>query len=339
MGCDVSAFNALLAREKTRAHDAAAVAAGLAATLARAEARSPTGDPAAPRPPTSREWYGDEARRELLAYRAAIEPGSAWSGLASLVLTRAARSARLVRHDALDGARTPVREPYWCHKHRRTCVPTAGALRFLRRYSARRRRRASRRSPRCARRAPARSSGTSTRASSRLERPADALVTSPPYVGVIDYHDQHAYAYALLGLRARPQRGDRQPQPRRRARAPCAPTPTTWWRRSRRLRACLRPGAPLAIVVNDRLGLYGEILERAGLRLESRTLRHVNRRTSRRAGEYFEEILVARRGRSGVEALAAHVLREAARPEAELLLDRVGRSSCCRSRRARARRA
>jgi len=51
------------------------------------------------------------------------------------VLTRSARSARLVRHDALDGARRPVREPYWCHKHRRTCVPTVGALRFLRRYS------------------------------------------------------------------------------------------------------------------------------------------------------------------------------------------------------------
>ena len=52
----------------------------------------------------------------------------------------------------------------------------------------------------------------------------------------------------------------------------------------------LQPG----IVVNDRLGLNGETLERAGLQLESRTLRHVNRRTGRRAGEYFEEILVAR---------------------------------------------
>ena len=58
--------------------------------------------------------------------------------------------------------------------------------------------------------------------------------------------------------------------------------------------AVMRPGAPLAIVVNDRLGLYGDILDRAGLQLESRTLRHVNRRTGRRAGEYFEEILVAR---------------------------------------------
>jgi hypothetical protein len=60
------------------------------------------------------------------------------------------------------------------------------------------------------------------------------------------------------------------------------------------VRASLRPGAPVAIVVNDRRELYGEILERAGLRLEERVLRHVNRRTGRRAGEYFEEILIAR---------------------------------------------
>ena len=145
------------------------------------------------------EWYGEVARRELLAYRGAIEPGSAWSGLASLVLTRAARSARLVRHDALDGAREPVREPYWCHKHRRTCVPTVGAQRFLRRYS---RDVAARIGAFAAIRAPGarRDVHHLDVRDLRLERPADALVTSPPYVGVIDYHDQHAYAYALLGL-------------------------------------------------------------------------------------------------------------------------------------------
>jgi hypothetical protein len=61
-----------------------------------------------------------------------------------------------------------------------------------------------------------------------------------------------------------------------------------------RARGSLRPGAPVAIVVNDSRDLYPEILERAGLRLEQRLLRHVNRRTGRRAGEYFEAVLVAR---------------------------------------------
>jgi nitroreductase len=52
--------------------------------------------------------------------------------------------------------------------------------------------------------------------------------------------------------------------------------------------------APVLIVVNDRRDLYPEILERAGLRLEERLRRHVNRRTGRRAGEFFEDVLVAR---------------------------------------------
>ena len=47
------------------------------------------------------------------------------------------------------------------------------------------------------------------------------------------------------------------------------------------------------IVVNDRRGLYDGILAAAGLRLEERLLRHVNRRTGRRNGEYYEEVLIA----------------------------------------------
>jgi hypothetical protein len=57
----------------------------------------------------------------------------------------------------------------------------------------------------------------------------------------------------------------------------------------------LRPGAPVLVVVNDRRELYPEILERAGLRLDGRLRRHVNRRTGRRAGEYYEYVLIAQR--------------------------------------------
>ncbi len=292
VGCDVSAFNALLTEEKTRIHETEAIAAGLAATLLRAEALIETGEVPGDAPPYLAEWYGDDARRELLAYRAAIEPESPHAGLAALVLTRAARSARLVRHDALDGAREPVREPYWCHKHRRTCSPTAGALRFLRRYSHD----VGRRVEAFSALRPAGACAAVHHLDVRdlhLERPADALVTSPPYVGVIDYHDQHAYAYALLGLAQRPQEeiGSRSRGAGARAVRAYADDMAAALATSA---TCLRPGAPLAIVVNDRLGLYDDILARAGLQLESRTLRHVNRRTSRRADEYYEEILVAR---------------------------------------------
>ena len=58
--------------------------------------------------------------------------------------------------------------------------------------------------------------------------------------------------------------------------------------------ASLKPRGRVVIVVNDRRDLYPEILDRAGLKLEQRYQRHVNRRTGRRAGEFFEDVLVAR---------------------------------------------
>ena len=60
------------------------------------------------------------------------------------------------------------------------------------------------------------------------------------------------------------------------------------------VRGSLRRRAPVVIVINDRRELYPEILELAGLRLEERYRRHVNRRTGRRAGEFFEDVIVAR---------------------------------------------
>jgi hypothetical protein len=121
----------------------------------------------------------------------------------------------------------------------------------------------------------------------------DGIVTSPPYPGLIDYHEQHRYAYELLEL-----------DDRRELELGAAAQGTARAAVERYVEgiavalanavASVRAGGPVCIVVNDRRQLYPEILERAGLRLERRHTRHVNRRTGRRAGEYFEDVLVAR---------------------------------------------
>ena len=46
--------------------------------------------------------------------------------------------------------------------------------------------------------------------------------------------------------------------------------------------------------MNDSRDLYPSILAGAGLELEERITRHVNRRTGRRAGEFFEDVLLCR---------------------------------------------
>jgi hypothetical protein len=118
-------------------------------------------------------------------------------------------------------------------------------------------------------------------------------VTSPPYPGLIDYHEQHRYAYELLGL------DDRREQELGAAAAGTSKAALAAYSDGivdvlRHAADPLRPGAPLLIVVNDRRDLYPAILDRAGLRLQERLRRHVNRRTGRRAGEFFEDVLVAR---------------------------------------------
>ena len=121
----------------------------------------------------------------------------------------------------------------------------------------------------------------------------DGVLTSPPYPGLIDYHEQHRYAYELLGL------DDRRELELGAAEAGTARASLEAYREGiaaalANAASALAPGSPLLVVVNDRRDLYPEILDRAGLQLEERLRRHVNRRTGRRAGEYFEDVLVAR---------------------------------------------
>lgn len=292
VGIDVSAFNVLLTREKLRSHDQG-TAAGLHTLLARAidMAAEPSYAPVVP--PHLARWHGEVAQRELCAYRDSIESGAPWAGLAALVLSRAARSSRLVRHDSLDQATEPVRAPYWCYKHRRTCTPTEGAARFLRRYTADVLRRVAGFTTVRGAGAPSQVLHADAR-SAELTTTIDGIVTSPPYVGVLDYHAQHAYAYDLLHLPSRAP-DEIGPAVRGTSRAAVAVYCTAMSAALAHVAASLAPRAPVVIVVNDRLRLYDGILQEAGLALESRALRHVNRRTSRRAGEYFEEILVSRR--------------------------------------------
>jgi hypothetical protein len=208
-----------------------------------------------------------------------------------IVLARAARSARLTTHFDLDFPRTPQPEPYWCYKHKRECRPVDRAEHFLRRYALDT-------LTRIHEFARVRARGKEATVLHADARDAewegfDAVLTSPPYPGLIDYHEQHRYAYELLGLDDRRERelGAASSGTSR----PALDAYVAGIAQSlARAADALRPGAPLLVVVNDRRELYPEILERAGLCLDDRLRRHVNRRTGRRAGEYFEDVLVTR---------------------------------------------
>jgi hypothetical protein len=290
VGIDVSAFNCLLVRVKTAAASPAEIELDLRSTLERAAYLEPEGEPATP---WLERWYAPGALRDLLAYRAAArELDGPAADAAAIVLSRAARSARATTHFDLDFPREPATGEYWCHKHRRTCRPVDEAAKFLRRYTAdtavRLRTYAAVRGSGAVKilHADARDADTGA---------VDGILTSPPYPGLIDYHEQHRYAYELLGLEDRRSEEIGAAVDGRSLRAQRAYTEAIA-ATLRHAAASMPSGAPVVIVVNDSHELYPGILDLAGLALDQRVTRHVNRRTGRRAGEYFEDVLVCRTG-------------------------------------------
>jgi hypothetical protein len=288
-GIDIAAFNCLLMEVKTSRYDLFSLEHEIRSVVAGLDAQaSPKGGRASS---YLRDWYAPLALSELLSFRRAIA-GCEHLDVLRVVLARAARSARRTRHFDLEFPRTPQIDPYWCHKHRRTCRPVESASHFLRRYALDTLERI-KQFQRLRGRACSAAVLHGNARSLPLEGAFDGVITSPPYPGLIDYHEQHRYAYELLGLddlRAQ----ELGPAARGTTRAALADYSQGIAAVFEHLRPALKPDAPVLIVVNDRRSLYPEILAAAGLELEDRHRRHVNRRTGRRAGEYFEDVLVTR---------------------------------------------
>jgi hypothetical protein len=286
-GGDLAAFNSLLMSVKTRRYNLFVLERELRDVVSRLNALQTTTKPSR----YVRDWFAPQAARELLGFRELIADYE-HEDVLCVILARAARSARRTTHFDLDFPRAPQTEPYWCHKHKRECRPVERALPFLRRYTLDT---LVRIKAFAKLRAKGREATVLHGDSRELDygRAFDGVVTSPPYPGLIDYHEQHRTAYELLDLddlRELELGAAAGGTSRAAIVAYCDGVASVLTR----ARESLRPGAPVLIVVNDRRDLYPEILDRAGLRLEARLRRHVNRRTGRRVGEFFEDVLVAR---------------------------------------------
>jgi DNA modification methylase len=306
VGCDVSSFNVLLCRVKTARYDLTRARREVLDILERVRLATQLDanqltlwpvESTLPELPNVdneylREWFAPQALHELLTYRHFIETeGYECQDLLKIILSRSARSARLTTHFDLDFPKQPQTEPYWCYKHSRECYPTQEAFKFLKRYSLDTLKR-------IGEFAAIRTDATVTiqHANSRKEifPPIDGVVTSPPYVGLIDYHEQHVYAYHLLGLEDMreheigPAANGSSKKARRQYQLEIAEV-------FRRAADAMPTGGRIIVVANDRSELYGGIADNIGVEVEDVVQRHVNRRTGRRSGEFYESIFIWRK--------------------------------------------
>ena len=232
------------------------------------------------------KWFAPNTQKELLCYARLIKDYT-YQDLLRVVLSRSARSARLVTHYDLDFPKEPQINPYQCYKHNRTCQPVEEAHKFLSRYTIDTLDRIKEFS-----KIKTKASVVVNHADSRevvLPKAIDMVFTSPPYIGLIDYHEQHKYAYELLGLKNNETKeiGPAKNGQSQQAKQDYIKGINDVMIHTRD--AMTKNGLAL-IVVNDKYGLYKP--EAAGFKEVGRVERHVNRRTGRREGAFYESILI-----------------------------------------------
>ena len=291
VGCDISEFNTLMTKVKTGKYDLDLLESEVHDALNRVLSKPalPLREERAPYVPSDYlvSWFAPPALESLLRYQSLIS-SYRHSDVLKVILSRSARSARQTTHFDLDFPKRPQTEPYHCYKHSRICTPTKDAAQFLKRYSLDTLRRI--REFAEIRKDVALSIITDDTRTVEFPR-HDLVVTSPPYVGLIDYHEQHRYSYELLGLewKASQEIGPAARGSSLKARAEYVDNMVESFKNVKRSLA--RDGR-MVVIVNDKLGLYDEIRDRVGMRLETRLERHVNRRTGRRAGDFYESVFV-----------------------------------------------
>jgi len=241
-----------------------------------------------------KKWFSERALQEILFYRSIIKDYKN-QDILRIILSRAARSARLITHYDLARPKKPVRETYWCIKHNRYCQPIDEAFKFINRYSWDTIERLKEFDKLRTNAYIKILEGDARKIELSKDLKIDGIFTSPPYVGVIDYHEQHRYAYELFDF---PRQDELEIGPATKGQNGNAKKDYAQGIADvfRNVSKNLIDGALVFIVANDKFNLYPDIGKECGFKLIDVFHRPVLMRTERDSNKYFESIFYFRKG-------------------------------------------
>ena len=306
IGVELSPFNVLIQQVKTRSYNIPEVEVEIKDALTRLKSFSyrlqnktlPFFDPAIEKLETDSEylkyWFSERALQEILFYKSIIENYKNQDVL-KVILSRSARSARLTPHYDLARPKKAVRKTYWCIKHRRYCEPINEALKFINRYSWDTIRRLKEFDKLRTDAFIKIIQGDARTLELPKDLRIDGIFTSPPYVGIIDYHEQHRYAYELFNF---PRQDELEIGPAIKGQNGNAKKEYVKGIVSTftNVHKNLIEGASVFIVANDKFNIYPEIGKQCGFKLIDVFHRPVLMRTERDSNRYFESIFCFRKG-------------------------------------------
>ena len=226
----------------------------------------------------------------------------------SIILSRTIRSCRATTHSDLATLIDPVTKTYYCHKHGKICKPLFSILSWWVRYSKDTLKRLSEFNSKRTNTFQYCLTGDSRdinifteleKTNSNLfnlvkKQKIKGIFTSPPYVGLIDYHEQHAYAYDLFGFKRKDnlEIGPLSKGKGKEARDSYIEGISQVLINSKRF---LTDEFNIFLVANDKNNLYPIIAEKSGLKIVQQFKRPVLNRTERDKGAYSEIIFHMRK--------------------------------------------
>jgi hypothetical protein len=251
------------------------------------------------------QWYVKPVRDEIdFVFKYIHElPDVNTKKLLAVILSRTMRSCRATTHADLATLLDPILSPYYCRKHGKICKPLFSILGWWERYSKDTLTRFSQfnklRTPtfQYCFTGDSRSLDLFTELKQKgkpalefiLNNRINGIFSSPPYVGLIDYHEQHAYAYDLFGF---DRRDDQEIGPLykgqgKEARESYANGIADVLINCRKF---LVKDFNIFLVANDKFGLYPKIAEKANMRIVKEFKRPVLNRTEKNKTPYSETI-------------------------------------------------
>ena len=221
----------------------------------------------------------------------------------AVILSRTIRSCRATTHSDLATLKEPQVTTYYCWKHKKICKPLFSIKAWFDRYAIDTVNRLKYFSKlktdayfavlpadsRTANILDEIEKGNKKFGELLKKQKIKGIFTSPPYVGQIDYHEQHAYSYDLFGFK---RQDEKEIGPLFRGRGLEARNSYVDGI-SRVLQNCrqfLADDFDVFLVANDKYNLYPTIADQSGMKIINQFKRPVLNRTERDKSPYSEII-------------------------------------------------
>ncbi|TAH54324.1 MAG: site-specific DNA-methyltransferase, partial [Chloroflexota bacterium] len=250
-------------------------------------------------------WYLQHIRVEIEFVFDEIKPikNLDTKKIISVILSRTIRSCRATTHADLGTLLEPISATYYCAKHGKMCKPLFSILKWWETYTKDTMKRLTQFEKLRTQTFQVCLTGDSRTINifEELKRRNSAfaelaarqkikgIFSSPPYVGLIDYHEQHAYAYDLFGFERKDELeiGPLFKGQGREAKQSYIQGISEVLNNCKKF---LVPDFDIFLVANDKYSMYPIIAENAEMKIVNQFKRPVLNRTEKDKGAYSEII-------------------------------------------------